>query len=58
MPTDHRFYSEWSPERFVRWAEKIGPETAKVIQMELDSRQHPEQAYRTCLGILGFARKY
>ena len=58
MPTDHRFYSEWSPERFVRWAEKIGPETTKVIQMELDSRQHPEQAYRSCLGILGFARKY
>ena len=58
MPADHRFYSEWSPERFVRWAEKIGPETVKVIQMELDSRHHPEQAYRACLGILGFARKY
>jgi transposase len=58
MPSDHRFYSEWSPERFIRWAEKIGPETAKVVQMELDSRQHPEQAFRACLGILGFARKY
>ena len=32
--------------------------TAKVIQMELAARQHPEQAYRACLGILGFARKY
>jgi transposase len=58
MPSDHRFYSEWSPERFIRWAEKIGPETTKIVQMELDSRQHPEQAYRACLGILGFARKY
>jgi transposase len=58
MPSDHRFYSEWSPERFIRWAEKIGPETAKVVQMELGSRQHPEQAFRACLGILGFARKY
>lgn len=58
MPEDHRHYSEWSPERFIHWAGKIGPETVKVIQMELDSRQHPEQAYRACLGILGFARKY
>jgi len=58
MPSDHRFYGEWSPERFIRWAEKIGPETAKIVQIELKSRQHPEQAYRTCMGILGFARKY
>jgi len=58
MPSDHRFYSEWSPQRFLHWAEKIGPETAKVVQLEFASRQHPEQAYRSCLGILGFAKKY
>ena len=58
MPTEHRFYSEWSAERFVHWAEKIGPMTAKVVQLELASRQFPEQAYRACLGILGFAGKY
>lgn len=58
MPADHRFYSEWSPERFMRWAEKIGPQTAKIVQLELNSRQHPEQAYRACLGILSFAKKY
>jgi transposase len=58
MPADHQFYGEWSPERFIHWAEKIGPETAKIVQMELNSRQHPEQAYRSCLGILGFAKKY
>lgn len=58
MPADHRFYGEWSPERFIHWAEKIGPQTAKIIRMELSARQHPEQAYRSCLGILGFAKKY
>lgn len=58
MPTEHRFYNDWSKERIIHWAEKIGPETAKVVQMELGSRQHPEQAYRACLGILGFTRKY
>jgi transposase len=58
MPANHRFYSEWSPDRFLHWAAKIGPQTARIVQMELDSRQHPEQAYRACLGILGFAKKY
>jgi transposase len=58
MPSDHRFYSEWSPERFIHWAEKIGPNTARIVLIVLDSRLHPEQAYRACLGILGFARKY
>jgi transposase len=58
MPSDHQFYSEWSPERFIHWAEKIGPNTAKIVQLELASRQHPQQAYRACLGILDFAKKY
>lgn len=58
MPANHRFYSEWSTERFVHWTEKIGPQTAQIVQLELSSRQRPEQAYRACLGILGFARKF
>jgi len=58
MPSDHRFYSEWSPERFIHWAEQIGPQTTRIVQLELNSRQHPEQAYRACLGILGFAKKH
>lgn len=58
MPLDHRFYGEWSPERFIHWAEKIGSCTAQIVRLELDGRQHPEQAYRACMGILGFARKF
>lgn len=27
MPVGHQKYSEWNPERFKRWAAKIGPET-------------------------------
>lgn len=58
MPSNHRFYSEWSPERFLHWAEKNGPNTAKIVQTELESRKHPEQAFRACLGIMGFAKTY
>jgi transposase len=57
IPSYHRFYGEWSPQRCIRSAEKIGPETTKIVQIELKSKQYPEQAYRACMGILGFARK-
>lgn len=56
MPPNHRHYAEWSPERFLRWADRIGPHTRAVIEQALASRRHPQQAYRTCLGILNLAR--
>jgi hypothetical protein len=56
MPPNHRYYAEWSPDRFLRWAEKIGPQTRALIEAALTCRRHPQQAYRTCLGILGFGQ--
>jgi len=58
MPPEHQFYSQWSPERFLRWAGEIGEQTTTLIGLALDARGHPEQAYRTCLGILGLAKRY
>ena len=58
MPANHRHYAEWSPERFLRWAEQIGPQTRDSIEAALNSRRHPQQAYRTCLGILNLAKRY
>ena len=52
MPSSHRRYAEWTPERFSRWAGKIGPNTQALIIAVLASRPHPEQGFRTCLGIL------
>ena len=52
MPSSHRRYAEWSPERFRRWAAKVGPNTEGLIAAVLQSRPHPEQGFRTCLGIL------
>jgi transposase len=51
MPSSHRRYAEWTPERFRRWAGKIGPNTEGLIAAVLASRPHPEQGFRTCLGI-------
>lgn len=58
MPKEHRYVQEWSPSRFLSWAEKIGRETKLQIGTLLHSRDHPEQGYRACLGILRLAKKY
>ncbi len=58
MPERHQRALEWSPERLIRWAEDMGPATVQVIQAVLASRAHPEQAYRSCLGILGLASRF
>jgi transposase len=57
-PEQHRRYYEWTPERIIQWAEKTGPETAAVVEHILCSRAHPEQGYRSCLGIFSLAKKY
>jgi transposase len=58
MPPAHQYVDGWSPERFQRWAGEIGPQTKALITAVLDGRRHPQQAYRTCLGLLGLAKRY
>jgi transposase len=58
MPPAHRAYAEWSPSRFIRWAQKTGPQTARLVQTILEGRAHPEQGYRSCLGILRLEKHY
>lgn len=52
MPEKHKAVSDWSPKRFLKWATKIGPYTKQYIKNVLESRDFPQQAYRTCAGIL------
>jgi transposase len=58
MPPAHQKMADWSPERFRRWAGEVGPYTTELITAVLESRRHPQQAYRSCLGILGLAKRY
>ena len=58
MPAKHQKHLEWTPERFLKWARDIGPATVQCVQAVLVSRQHPEQAYRACLGILNLAHRH
>lgn len=56
MPSAHRRYAEWTPDRFRRWARSIGPETEGLVLAVLAHRPHPEQGFRSCLGILRLFR--
>jgi len=56
MPSAHRRYAEWTPERLQRWAKSLGPQTEGLIIAVLANRPHPEQGFRTCLGILRLFR--
>ena len=58
MPENHQFMDEINSDKLLEWAGKIGPQTFTLIQATLQSRNYPEQAYRTCLGILKLAKKY
>jgi transposase len=52
MPSAHRRYAEWTPERFRRWGRSIGPSTEGLVLAILANRPHPEQGFRSCLGVL------
>jgi len=58
MPDSHRRHQEWTPGRIISWAEKTGPATAQLTQGILESRPHPEQGFRSCLGILRLSDRY
>jgi transposase len=57
MASTHQFVSDWTPERFLSWAAGIHEDVHLYILKILDRRQHPEQAYKSCVGILSFAKK-
>jgi transposase len=57
-PKAHQRYLEWTPSRLVDWAHKIGPATAKLFEKIMASKPHPEQGYRSCLGVLRLGKQY
>jgi hypothetical protein len=58
MPTAHRKQKEWSPERLLNWAKDLGPNVLSVTELLFARKKHPEQAYRSCLGLLNLSRQY
>ena len=42
----------------MNWAKDIGDEVLLWVQTLLKQKQHEEQAYRVCLGLLSLSRSY
>lgn len=58
MPSNHRGYAEWSPKRIEKWAATIGPSTMQFCHLLMESRRHPEQGYRACMGVMRLGKRY
>ncbi len=58
MPANHRFRTDWTPERIRRQAARIGPNTEAYVEVIMRERRHPEQGYRSCMGILRLAKTF
>jgi transposase len=53
-----RRYRDWTHERIRREAAAVGDNTAILADVIRRSRPHPEQGFRSCLGILGLVKRY
>ena len=58
MPSSHRRYRDWTHERIRSEAAKVGPDAETLIDVILRSRPHPEQGFRSAIGILGLVKRY
>jgi transposase len=58
MPKAHQAYQEWTPQRLVQWAEQIGGATADVVKTIMATRAHPQQGFRSCLGIMSLSKRF
>ncbi len=57
LASTHQFVADWSAARFIDWATDIDIAVAEFIMKIIDSRNHPEQAFKSCLGILSYEKK-
>jgi transposase len=58
MPERHRAHLAWNPERLIAWAARTGPATVELVTAIMANRPHPEQGYRSCLGIMRLSGRY
>ena len=57
-PASHRAHLEWTPSRLINWGRNVGPHTAAVVEHVIRSKPHPEQGYRSALGLLRLSNRF
>jgi transposase len=57
-PKSHQAHMEWTPSRLINWGNSIGPNTGILVERIMQKNKHPEQGYRSCLGLLSLAKRF
>ena len=57
LASTHQFITDWTPQRFINWAASIDENVKLFITQLLEKKQHPEQSYKSCMGVLSYAKK-
>lgn len=57
-PKSHQRHLEWTPSRLIEWGKSIGPNTGILVERIMQKYPHPEQGYRSCLGLISLGRRY
>ncbi len=57
-PAAHQKYLEWTPSRIAGWAAQTGPNTKALAAKIMEQKPHPEQGYRSCLGLIRLGDRY
>ena len=58
MPNTHRHQASWTPEYFEQWSSDIGPSTHQIVCLQLKAKRHPQQSFRSAMGLLSLAKQY
>lgn len=58
MPKPHREYAEWTPVRIIQWAGENGKFTAKLAEEIIAARRHPQQGFRSCMGLIRLGKRF
>ena len=58
MPASHRAHHEWTPSKLIAWGHRIGTYTAEMVEQILKRKPHPEQGYRSCMGLRSLRKNY
>lgn len=58
MPSEHKFYSEWNPERIQSMANNVGEYVKETVIKIMNQSQYPEQGFKACVGIIHLAKQY
>jgi hypothetical protein len=58
MPKAHKDYVDWTPQRLIDWAAQTGQQTAAMVEVILASRSHPQQGFRSAMGLIRLGKLY